>query len=1037
MWMTRVSVDNPILATMVMAALAVLGLFSWQRLAVEEFPDVRFPIAVVSTGYPGASPVVVESEVTRPIEEAVNTISGVKHIRSYSFEGNSTVVVEFDLATDPTVAVQDVRDRVATVTGRLRREVDPPTVSRANPNDDPVMTLALASSTLTPVALSTLADQQVKKRLMQVGGVGEVKLVGLSRREVRIDLDPVRLQALGLAASDVVEALNRDNLDTPAGRVRASGQDISLRVDNRLGNISDFNSLVVASRAGRSILLADVATVRDGAEERSSLALVNGTPALAIEITAARGANVVATAEAVKAALALMQAALPAGTRVTVLRNTAEQVRLSLANVRATLFEGALLTVLIVWLFLGSWRSTVITGLTLPIALIGTLFALKLAGFTLNVMTLLALSLSIGLLIDDAIVVRENIVRHANMGKSHRQAALDGTHEIGLAVLATTLTVVAVFLPIGFMGGIIGQFFQQFGLTVVVAVLISLFVSFTLDPMLSSVWPDPHRHGDRHKGGVFGRVLDAFERSLDHVTTAYTRLIRWVLAHRKTTLALALGLLLASFALVPVIGAEFMPRTDAGRVAIKLRTAPGSTFDYTAGKTRAVEAALRQLPEVRDVYTNIAGSFAEGRNQATLRVYLSPKAERSRSIFALMPLMRRHVESIGGVQLDSISAEGGPGGGGKPVRIGIRGSDFATLEPLATRLAGQLGRLPGLTDVETSVQDRTPAYNVALDREAAAGLGINLTRLADTFAVLFAGKVASTWEAPDGENYDVRLQIPEDARTADLLDQLTIAGNRNEAGSAAMTPLSAISRIESGTTPQRVERYDQSREVSLTANLTGSDSRAVFAEIQKILDATPLPPGYAFDFGGEKQDMAESFGYAVQALAIGVIFIYMILAAQFRSFLQPLAIMVSLPLAFIGVFVALLLWHSTLNLFSVIGIIMLMGLAAKNGILLIDFINHARAAGMDKAAAIVEAGQVRLRPILMTSFAMIFGMLPLALALGEGSEARAPMAHAIIGGLVTSTLLTLVVAPVVYWYLDALGEWTMRRLRRTHGGNTV
>mgnify|MGYP000296534110 CR=1 FL=1 len=708
-----------------------------------------------------------------------------------------------------------------------------------------------------------------------------------------------------------------------------------------------------------------------------------------------------------------------------------------ISEIKHTLVEALVLVIVVVFLFLQGWRATLIPLLAVPVSLVGTFMLFPMFGFSINTLSLFGLVLAIGLVVDDAIVVLENCQRRVDLGEPRLVAAYRGARQVGFAVIATTAVLVAVFLPIGFMGGIIGQFFQQFGLTVVVAVLISLFVSFTLDPMLSSVWPDPHRHGDRHKGGVFGRVLDAFERSLDHVTTAYTRLIRWVLAHRKTTLALALGLLLASFALVPVIGAEFMPRTDAGRVAIKLRTAPGSTFDYTAGKTRAVEAALRQLPEVRDVYTNIAGSFAEGRNQATLRVYLSPKAERSRSIFALMPLMRRHVESIGGVQLDSISAEGGPGGGGKPVRIGIRGSDFATLEPLATRLAGQLGRLPGLTDVETSVQDRTPAYNVALDREAAAGLGINLTRLADTFAVLFAGKVASTWEAPDGENYDVRLQIPEDARTADLLDQLTIAGNRNEAGSAAMTPLSAISRIESGTTPQRVERYDQSREVSLTANLTGSDSRAVFAEIQKILDATPLPPGYAFDFGGEKQDMAESFGYAVQALAIGVIFIYMILAAQFRSFLQPLAIMVSLPLAFIGVFVALLLWHSTLNLFSVIGIIMLMGLAAKNGILLIDFINHARAAGMDKAAAIVEAGQVRLRPILMTSFAMIFGMLPLALALGEGSEARAPMAHAIIGGLVTSTLLTLVVAPVVYWYLDALGEWTMRRLRRTHGGNTV
>lgn len=1029
MWLTRVSIRNPYLAAMVMLAITVLGLFAYNRLSVEEFPDIRFPIAVISTVYTGASPTVVESEVTRPIEEVVNTVSGVKHIRSYSFEGSSTVVVEFELSVDPVTALQDVRDKVSSIAGRFRREIDPPTVSQVDPNDNPVMTLAVSSTSADATTLSTLADQLIKKRLQQVIGVGSVNVIGQIKREIRIDLDPDRLRTFGLAASDVVDALAGDNKDVPAGRVTERGQDVSVRLDGKLRQVDDFNRVIITSRNGRAITLGDVATVRDGSADYQNLALINGKRALSIELTAARGANVVATADGVNKALTALRPQLPPGTEIKVLSNTAEQVRRSLANVRSTLIEGAILTVIIVWLFLGSWRSTVITGLTLPISLIGTLFAVAVSGFTLNVMTLMALSLSIGLLIDDAIVVRENIVRHANMGKDHYRAALEGTEEIGLAVLATTLTVVAVFLPVGFMSGIIGKFFQQFGLTVAVAVMISLFVSFTLDPMLSSVWPDPHHHGDKHRGGIIGRMLDWFENSLDRLSARYGAAIGWSLEHRKTTLAAALALLVGSFLLVPVIGAEFVPKSDNDRFSISIKTAPGATLEYTEAKARDIETRLRKYPEVRDVYINVGGGFGEGRNQATLRVYTSPKHERKRSIFDLFPLVRADVQQIGGVQLENVAEEGGPGGGQKPVRIGVRGGDFSVLERVAGHLAERIAAVPNVTDVESSVQDRNPSYNYQVDRQAASTLGIDPARIGNTLAVLFSGQIATTWEAPDGENYDVRVQIPEARRDTALLDTLTVAATRRtDDGNAHMVPLSAVATRVPGTTPQRVERYDQAREVTVTANIIGGDAQAAYSAIQTILADTRLPAGYYTDFGGTQQDMADSFGYALQALAIGVIFIYMILCAQFRSFLQPVAIMMSLPLAFVGVFIALLLWRSTLNMFSVIGVIMLMGLAAKNGILLVDFINHARREGMDKVAAIREAGRVRLRPILMTSFAMIFGMLPLALAVDAGSEVRAPMAHAVIGGMVTSTLLTLIVVPVVYFYLDSLGAWVAGKL---------
>ena len=1028
MWLTRVSIRNPYLAAMVMLAITVLGLFALSRLSVEEFPDIRFPIAVVNTTYAGASPAVVESEVSRPLEEAINTLNGVKHIRSYSFEGQSTIVVEFDLTMDPAVATQDTRDKVATVVGRFRREIGTPTVSQISPNDEPMMTLIVSSARAGQRELTTVADQLVTKRLQTVPGVGEVKLVGGVKREVRVEIDPARLRALGVGADEVVSVLSGNNQDFPAGRVRESGRDINVRLDGRLKSVDDFAKLVVSSRNGNAVRLADVADVRDGEAEYSSVALINGRPALSLELTATRGANVVKTAEGVRAALAALGPSLPAGLKIEVLKDQSQQVKNSLTNVKNTLVEGAALTVLIVFLFLGSWRSTVITGLTLPVALIGTLFALAVAGFSLNVMTLLALSLSIGLLIDDAIVVRENIVRHVNLGRDHYRAAMDGTDEIGLAVLATTLTVVAVFLPVGFMGGIIGKFFQQFGLTVVVAVMISLFVSFTLDPMLSSVWHDPHHHGDRHRGLV-GRALDWFESLTDRWAGRYAAAIGWVLRHRIKTLAAALALLVGSFLLVPVIGAEFIPKSDLNQFALRFKTAPGATLDYTAGKARDVEAALRRYPEVKDVYVNVGGGFAEGRNQATVRVYTTPKEMRRRSIFELFPLIRADVERIAGVAFESIAAEGGPGGGGKPVRIGIRGGDFAVLEHAALGLAGRLRAIDGIADVETSVEDRNPSFQVDIDRDAAADLGVDVARVGNAISTLFGGNVATTWEAPDGENYDVRVQVPEARRSARLLENLTLASTaKDDSGAARMVPLTAVAQLREGSVPQKIDRMDQQREVTVTANIAGSDNQRVFAAVDKLLQASTLPPGYAYDFGGEKQDMAESFSYAVQALAMGVIFIYMILAAQFRSFFQPVAIMMSLPLAFVGVFGALLLWGSTLNMFSIIGVIMLMGLAAKNGILLVDFINQARREGMEKFAAIQEAGRVRLRPILMTSFAMIFGMLPLALAVDAGSETRAPMAHAVIGGMVTSTLLTLIVVPVVYSYLDSLGAWAKRKL---------
>lgn len=1038
MWLTSISIKNPYFAVVLMLTLVVLGLSAAWRLPVEEFPDIRFPIAVIHTQYEGASPEVVESEVTRPLEEAVNTINGVKHIRSYSFEGSSFVVVEFELSVDPTVAVQDVRDRVAGVQGTFRREISTPSVSQFDPNDAPLLSFTLSSDLVSPRELTMWTENVLKKRLQTVTGVGEAKIVGGVEREIRISLDPLRLEATGISVAEVADAVRAANRDYPAGEVGSGMHELSVRVAGKLKEPEDFAFLVIAQRENKLVRLSDVAEVSDGVAEQSSIALYDGKPAVGIDVRAARGSNVVDVADGAKRVLDELRNQMPAGTKVAITYDKSEEVRNALADVRGTLIEGTLLTILIVFLFLGSWRSTVITSLTLPVSLIGTLFAIQVLGFTINLMTLMALSLSIGLLIDDAIVVRENIVRHTALGKGHYLAALDGTMEIGLAVLATTLTIVAVFLPVGFMGGIIGKFFHQFGLSVTVAVLISMLVSFTLDPMLSSIWYDPHRHGDHHKGPL-GRMLDIFERSLDKLADRYHQIIQWALQHRKTVVLTALVLTIGSFFLLPFVGGEFLPRADKGKFALDFKTAAGSTLVYTESKARDLERVIRAMPEVKHVSISVgAGSFGASKNEGRLIVDIGNKQDRERDLFSAMEVARQRAELVAGAEINSVEELGKTGQGGKPINIGLRGTDIDLLKRSADELQKELAVIPGVSDIESSMANADPSLDIEVDRDAAAGLGVDLTRVGSTLSILLAGDTVTTWEAPDGENYDVRMQIPKDQRVNELLEILTVAGGRDSAGGASMVPLSAVTLIRNATSPRQIDRVDLQREVTITANIVSRNNSDVFADIDKLERNLSLPLGVTLAQEGERRDMIESLGYAVQALLMGIIFIYMILTAQFRSFTLPVTIMMALPLAFVGVFVSLWLCGSTLNMFSVIGIVMLMGLSAKNGILLVDFVNQSRLEGVPREKAIIDAGRVRLRPIMMTSLAMIFGMLPLALGTGEGSESRAPMAHAIIGGLVTSTVLTLIVVPVVYVYLDDLRTWVRCLIRGSkQGGNAL
>ncbi|MCU0967777.1 MAG: efflux RND transporter permease subunit [Rubrivivax sp.] len=1037
MWFTRVSIANPVLAAMVMLAFVVLGLFSWQRLAIDQFPDIDLPTVVVQMAYPGAAPEIVESEVTKKIEEAVNTVAGISSLYSRSYEGNAVVVIEFNLDIDGRKAAEDVREKVALIRPTLRDEVEEPRISRFDPASQPVFNVALLSpdGSRSPQELTTFADQVLRKKLENVRGVGAVTIVGGVEREIAVQLDPAAMEAWGVGVAQVAAALRSENQELPAGALRSLEQERTVQIAARMRTPADFADIVVARRGATSVRLGQVARIVDGPQEAESLALYNGRRTVLLAVQKSQGENTIAVVDGLQAALADARALLPPGMAAEVNRDASRAIRVSVANVQRTLVEGALLTVLIVFLFLNSWRSTVITGLTLPIALVGTFFVMDAFGFTINMITLMALSLCVGLLIDDAIVVRENIVRHVQMGKSPRRAALEGTQEIGLAVLATTLSIVAVFLPIGFMGGIIGKFFHEFGITMVAAVLISMFVSFTLDPMLSSVWHDPHAAHAHGRSGApagslydrtIGRVTARFERFTDRLSDAYQAILAWSLVHRVKTVAFAALTFVASLAAVPLLGAEFVPKADLSETQVNFYTPVGSSLEVTEMRARQVDAALRELPEVRHTVTTINSGFAQGKMYASVYVRLVDRKDRRRSATDLAVPIRERLARIPGITVTNIGVT--DLGGGKSLQFSVQGPDLAELARLGREIEARLRAIPGLVDLDSTLKPDKPTVAIEVRRDAAADLGLDVQALAGTLRTLVAGQVIGNWRADDGQTYDVVLRLAPGARDAAAdLGALPLVVGAAADGSPRVVRLAQVADVRESSGPSQINRRDLNREINFDANALGRSAGEVSADIRRALDDIAWPPGYRYSFGGSTKNMSDSFRYAVGALALGVIFIYMILASQFRSFVQPIALMSSLPLTLVGVVLALGAFGSTLNMFSIIGVVLLMGLVTKNAILLVDFAIRAREAGMERTAALLEAARVRLRPILMTTLAMVFGMVPLAFALTEGSEQRAPMGQAVIGGVITSSLLTLVVVPVVYCWLDDLSAWARRR----------
>ncbi|MFZ2948454.1 MAG: efflux RND transporter permease subunit, partial [Desulfuromonadaceae bacterium] len=852
-----------------------------------------------------------------------------------------------------------------------------------------------------------------------------VDMVGGQKREIRVELDPVRLDSLALGVNDVVHGIKSENTNTPLGRLTRGTAEYPMRIEGKPDRADGYRRMTVAQSNGRPITLGEVAAVSDGVEEKRKLALVNGKPAIGLDIYKQSGGNEVALVDNVKRTMGKVQEELPPGVSLDMVRDGTIMTRESLADVKDTLIIGGILTVLIVFCFINSWRSTVITGVTLPISVISSFVVMNALGMTLNVMTLMALSLAIGMLIDDAIVVRENIVRHLEQGKGHMEAARFGTSEIGLAVFATSMSIIAVFVPVAYMRGIVGRFFFQFGISVAFAVLVSLFVSFTLDPMLSSRWHDPSIHLQGKRKGL-ARWLERFNEWFEVTADKYRGAVGWALDHRKTVMLAAVAAFAGGIMIFGSLESSFMAEYDKGEFQISFKTAPDASLAETEGRLNTILAAVKDIPEIDHTYATIGAGDNGTVRDGLLYLKLKERSERKRSQFELQRVVRRKFQAIAGITF-SIEEVGQIGGAQKPLNINLKGDDLATLKQLGLRLKEELYTVPGIVDLSMTLEHDIPEYRLMVDREKALSAGVTTNDIVASLSRLVGGEAISTYEDEDGDAVDVRVRLPEQLRNnltqvADLKVSVPDGSNRR------LVPLASIVSTRVAASPTEINRRDLARQVTVSANLDKLPIGTAVKHVETAAKRINMPPGYRVDLSGEAEDMVESFGYMGESLILAVIFVFLILAAQFESFFEPFAIMLSLPLSIVGMAGMLKLTGDTVNIMSLIGLIMLMGLVTKNAILLVDYAKVLRTRdGMERREAVIQAGRTRLRPIIMTTLAMIFGMLPLFLAIGAGGEMRSPMARAVVGGLLTSTLLTLLVVPVMYTLMDDLSGWLKRK----------
>ncbi|HWJ22657.1 MAG TPA: efflux RND transporter permease subunit [Gemmatimonadaceae bacterium] len=1026
MFISDFAIKRPLITVVTMVALAVFGLFALLKLKTDEFPDVVPPFVSVAIPYPGASPDGVEKEILKPVEDQIRAISGVKQVMGKAYDGFAVITIEFVFEKNLAEATQDVRDAISAIRSDLPTEMKEPIIKKLSDTDRPIVSLALSSTSLTPAQLTRLADPGITRELRSIGGVGEVQTFGKQERELTVQIRPQAMQAAGVSVAQVVQALELQNLAAPVGRVSGSLDERSIRLKGRLQTPAEFEQLVVAERGGELIRLGQVADVLDSTEEPRTLALYDEREAVGIDIKKSQGYSTTDVSDRIRERVEAIQKTLPPGTKFELVKDAGTRVTAAVLNVQEALLEGAVLTVLVVFLFLNSWRSTVITGVALPISVLASFIAVWVLGFKLETMSLLGLSLAIGILIDDAIVVRENIVRHVEMGKDHLTAAHEGTNEIGLAVAATTFSILAVFVPIGFMPGIGGQWFKPFALTIACSVLVSLFVSFSLDPMLSAYWPDPHKPEDQK--GPITRTLDKFNGWFNRQADNYRRVIAWALDHRLMMVGIAVASFVGALALpsLGLVGVGFFPVDDRAEFTIAIETPPGSNLEYTRLKAEETARLARAHPEVRYTYTTLGNEGTGSVDVGNIYVRLTPKSERKKSAEDLAADMREETKHLAGVTLSVFTNDFG--GGRKQLQLQLRGGDSRALAAAAEQVKAEVQKVPGAVDVGLSTKGQKPELNVEMNRGVAGSLGVTVGQVAQSLRPAFAGIDAGDWEDPSGEQRDVEVRLaPESRRRAADLAQLPLVVSGPN-GLPATLPLGQVANIHESLGPAVIDHLDGDVVVTVEANTAGRASGDVTSDIVKRLDKLQLPPGVHYTLGGESKDQGEVFGQIFFALGVAVMLMYLILVMQFGSFLDPLAILISLPLSLIGVMLALAVTGNTINIMSMIGIILLCGIVAKNAILLIDFAKWAREKqGLPLREALIEAGAIRLRPIIMTTVALIAGMIPVALGRGEGAQFRAPLGTAVIGGVITSTLLTLLVIPTFYEIMDGARQWVAAR----------
>ena len=1025
MTLSDVAIRRPVFTTMMALGLVVLGVLGYTRLGTDLLPDVSFPVVVVTAVYKGAGPQELESQVVRPIEDAVSGLSGVDFVHSWSRENVGLIVVQFSLSTDLDRAIQDVRDKVSTVTALLPSDADTPVVGRLDITAQPIMAYAV-SSDLSSAQLRKLIRDRVEPALAQVEGVAQVRITGGDMREIRVDVDLDKAKAAGTAPIEVAQRLGMENLNLPAGRFELGPQELSVRSLSQLKNVDDLRALPISrGPGGTQVRLEEIAQVMDSVADRRTLARLNGRESVIMEIVKQPGSNTLKVSEQVVKRVRALEQEVGHNFKASLLVDQAELIQANAHEVWIALYFGGFMAVLIILMFLLDARGTFISALALPTSVVGTFFVMWVAGFSLNQMTLLALSLAIGLLIDDAVVVREAITHRLDHGESPRDAASKGTRDVALAVLATTLSLVAVFVPVAFMQGMVGQFFKQFGITISAAVLISLFISFTLDPMLSARLAKQRKPGEQRRENAVARF---FRAMLDANERLYARTLRWVLAHKVVTAVLTVLVVGGSFFAARNVGVEFISAEDRSQFMVDLRLQEGASLAETEARTAQAEELVLKIPEVTDAYS-IVGLNGDV-NRARIRVLTKKKDQRKRSVGQMMDDARAMlVPSLPGTQvalLDPPPIENA--GDFFPIMVRLMGPDLDVLVKEGKRVEGMLKSIPGTSDVRLDYAPPRAELQVEVDRARAQDLELSAASLAMQLRLAMNGQeVGKLREGSDETPIVVRL-AEKDRASPEALRRIDVFSPRG------VRPVEDVATVTTRDGPSIIERHNRMRQVAVYSNVKGAPLGAVAAELKRRLDAAPLPPGYVVLHDGQVKIMGEQMEAFVIAFLLAFVFVYMVLASQFESFKHPFTIMVSVPLALVGALLALLLSGFHLGMGAMIGFILLMGLVTKNAILLVDAaLQHLRAgAGVDEA--LLKAGPRRLRPILMTSAAMAIAMVPTAVGKGVGAEFRAPMAVAVIGGVITSTILTLVVVPVVFAFMEKLTP-TAFRIHKTADAN--